>query len=266
MDAGDASAGHFCGRRMQHGSHGTSRASSQGKEGIRVVPKPVAAQSIPPVLLDLDGTLVDSVYEHVMAWREALEELEIRLPNWKIHRSIGMSGKMFLPTLLRELGQKTSKAEVQSIEKIRASIFRKKIPGIRTQPGAKDLLEFFERIGARWAVATSGERWQAEQLLKNFDIPSQVPVITGNDMPIAKPAPDSFVMAAERLGVPPYDSIVIGDSPWDLLAAQRMKALGVGLLCGGYAESELERAGAYRVYEDPGDLLVHIEELGIQTG
>jgi HAD superfamily hydrolase (TIGR01509 family) len=265
MDTGDTPAGQFCGRRMQHGGHSTFRSGTQGNGGIRVVPKPAAAQSIPPLLLDLDGTLVDSVYEHVMAWREALEESEIRLPNWKLHRRIGMSGKLFLPTLLRELGQKTSKAEIQSMEKIRASIFRKKIPEIRMQPGAKDLLQFFEKIGARWAIATSGERWQVDQLLRGFDIPSHVPVITGEDVPTAKPAPEAFITAAQRLGVSASDSIVIGDSPWDLLAAQRMKALPVGLLCGGYAESELERAGAYRVYEDPGDLLKHIEELGIQS-
>jgi HAD superfamily hydrolase (TIGR01509 family) len=232
---------------------------------MRVVPKPAAPHSIPPLLLDLDGTLVDSVYEHVIAWREALEDAEIRLPNWKIHRRIGMSGKLFLPTLLRELGKNIDKSEIQSIERVRSGIFKKKIPEIRVHAGAKELLQFFERIGARWAIATSGERSQVEQLLKNFDIPSAVPVITGDDVPAAKPAPDSFVVAAQRLGVSPLDSIVIGDSPWDLLAAQRMKGLGVGLLCGGYAESELEGAGAYRVYEDPADLLKHIEELGIQT-
>ena len=250
---------------MQHGSHYTLRAGPQANTGIRVVPKLAAAQSVPPLLLDLDGTLIDSVYEHVMAWREALEDAEIRLPNWKIHRRIGMSGRLFLPALLRELGKKIDPAEIRSIEKVRSSIFRRKIPEIRVLPGAKDLLQYFDKAGARWALATSGERSQVEQLLKNFEIPSHVPIITGDDVATAKPAPDSFVLAAQRLGVAPHDSIVIGDSPWDLLAAQRMKALGVGLLCGGYAESELERAGAYRVYEDPGDLLTHIEELGIQT-
>src|SRR6202035_3924233 len=151
MAKGDAFAANVCGRRMQHGTHSRFRAASQANGGIRVVPKPAAAQSIPPLLLDLDGTLVDSVYEHVMAWREALEDAEIRLPNWKIHRRIGMSGKLFLPTLLRELGEKTDKEEIQSIEKVRSSIFRKKIPEIRMQPGAKDLLQYFERICARWA-------------------------------------------------------------------------------------------------------------------
>jgi HAD superfamily hydrolase (TIGR01509 family) len=250
---------------MQHGTHSKLRAGTQINGGMRVVPKPAAANSIPPLLLDLDGTLVDSVYEHVMAWREALEDAEIRLPNWKIHRRIGMSGKLFLPTLLRELGETMDKAQIQSIERVRSAIFKKKIPEIRVQPGAKEMLGYFDRIGARWALATSGERSQVDQLLKNFDVPSRVPVITGDDVSTAKPAPDTFVLAAERLGVSPRESIVIGDSPWDLLAAQRMKGLGVGLLCGGYAQSELERAGAYRVYEDPADLLAHIEELGIQT-
>jgi phosphoglycolate phosphatase-like HAD superfamily hydrolase len=125
---------------------------------------------------------------------------------------------------------------------VRSSIFKKSISSIRLQPGAKELLQFFDKIGASWAIASSGDRSQVEQLLKDFHIPSRVPIITGDDVATAKPAPDSFV-----------------------LAAQRMRALGVGLLCGGYSESELERAGAYRVYEDPGDLLAHLEELGIQT-
>lgn len=249
---------------MQHGTHSRFRNGTQVNGGMRVVPKPAAANSIPPLLLDLDGTLIDSVYEHVMAWREALEDAEIRLPNWKIHRRIGMSGKLFLPALLRERGEKMDKAQIQSIERVRSAIFRKRIAEIRVQPGANDLLEFFDRIGARWAIATSGDRSQVEQLLKNFKIPSKVPVITADDVSASKPAPDSFVLAAQRLGVSPRESIVIGDSPWDLLAAQRMKGLGVGFLCGGYAQTELERAGAYRVYDDPADLLNHIEELGIQ--
>src|SRR6202047_5337303 len=124
MDMGEAFAAKFCARRMQHRSHSAFRAGTQSNGGIRVVPKPASAQSIPPFLLDLDGTLVDSVYEHVMAWREALEDAEIRLPNWKIHRRIGMSGKLFLPALLRELGKNIDKTEIQSIERVRSGIFK----------------------------------------------------------------------------------------------------------------------------------------------
>ena len=243
----------------------TNRRTLPSGTGIRVVPRVLPSRKVPPLLLDVDGTLVDSVYEHVVAWREALEETEIRLPYWKIHRRIGMSGKSFLPVLLREIGQKISKAEIESIEKIRKSIFNKKIPEIRILPGARELLEFFEKIGARWALATSGNRSQVEQLIKDLHIPADIPVITGDDVSAAKPAPDSFVVAAQKLGVPASESIVIGDSPWDLLAAQRIKALGVGLLSGGYAQCELEHSGAYRVYEDPEDLLEHIEEIGISA-
>src|ERR1043166_2376529 len=133
---------------MQNRSHTHFQAGPQAT-GIRVVPKPVPTKPAPPLLLDLDGTLIDSVYEHVMAWREALEEAEIRLPNWKIHRRIGMSGRQFLPALLRELGRKIDQEEIRAIEKIRGALFAKKVPEIRIQPGAKELLQFFERAGIR---------------------------------------------------------------------------------------------------------------------
>jgi beta-phosphoglucomutase-like phosphatase (HAD superfamily) len=88
-------------------------------------------------------------------------------------------------------------------------------------------------------------------------------VLNGDDVKNAKPSPDIFLKAAERLQVPIGDCIVIGDSVWDLLAAGRKSALGVGLLSGGYGQEELERAGAFRVYADPADIFVHIEDLGI---
>jgi len=89
-------------------------------------------------------------------------------------------------------------------------------------------------------------------------------VVTREQVEHAKPDPDLFMAAAERLGVPIHDAIVVGDSIWDLLAARRARALGVGLLSGGYGQEELERAGAYRVYQDPAELLRHLDELGIR--
>jgi phosphoglycolate phosphatase-like HAD superfamily hydrolase len=93
----------------------------------------------------------------------------------------------------------------------------------------------------------------------------EVTVITRDLVQHAKPDPDLFLAAAERLGVPIADSVVVGDSVWDLLAARRARALGVGLLSGGYGKEELERAGAYRVYQDPADLLSHLDEVGIRA-
>jgi len=116
-----------------------------------------------------------------------------------------------------------------------------------------------------WAVATSGALAGAQPLLKLIHLPPGVPVITRDDVTHAKPNPDLWLAAAARLGVPPEAAIAVGDSVWDLLAARRARALGVGLLSGGYGQDELERAGAYRVYEDPADLLLHIDELGIRA-
>ena len=95
-------------------------------------------------------------------------------------------------------------------------------------------------------------------------IPANVPVITRDQVQHAKPDPDLFLAAAERLGIPITESVVVGDSVWDLLAAQRARALGVGLLSGGYGQDELERSGAYRVYQDPADLLRHLDEVGVR--
>jgi phosphoglycolate phosphatase-like HAD superfamily hydrolase len=94
--------------------------------------------------------------------------------------------------------------------------------------------------------------------------PAHAPVITRDQVEHAKPDPDLFIAASKQLAVDVADAVVVGDSVWDLLAARRARALGVGLLSGGYGREELERAGAYRVYEDPRDLLHHIDEVGVR--
>jgi HAD superfamily hydrolase (TIGR01509 family) len=216
-------------------------------------------------LFDLDGTLVDSVYEHVTAWRDALGNAGIRVPNWRIHRSIGMSGRLFLPVLLRELGRDISSKQIKELDKDRAAIFEEKMGGIRLLPGTNEMLKALQRTGAPWAIATSGDRNQVAKLTREIAIPSGTPVITGDDISTAKPAPDCFVVAARKLRAQPQNCIVVGDSAWDHLAARRMKAMSVGLLSGGYSESELVHSGACRVYDDPGDLLMHLEEMGMET-
>jgi phosphoglycolate phosphatase-like HAD superfamily hydrolase len=120
------------------------------------------------------------------------------------------------------------------------------------------------RLGVRWAIATTGNKKQTKRLLQNFHIPANTVIITGDDVEKAKPSPDVFVLAAERLGVPIENCIVTGDSVWDMLAAARRRALGVGLLAGGYSKDELEQSGAFRVYSDPADMLLHIEDLGLR--
>jgi phosphoglycolate phosphatase-like HAD superfamily hydrolase len=102
-------------------------------------------------------------------------------------------------------------------------------------------------------------------MLELLRISPDVPVITRDQVDRAKPDPDLFLAAANGLGVPIHQSIVVGDSVWDLLAARRASALGVGLLSGGYGQDELSAAGAYRVYQDPADLLRHLDEVGVRS-
>jgi phosphoglycolate phosphatase-like HAD superfamily hydrolase len=116
-----------------------------------------------------------------------------------------------------------------------------------------------------WAIATSGYRETAGPVLELLDVPPDVPVVTRDAVDRAKPDPDLFLAAAARLGIEIASAMVIGDSVWDMLAARRARALGVGFLSGGYGQEELERAGAYRVYEDPADLLRHIDEVGLRV-
>ena len=103
----------------------------------------------------------------------------------------------------------------------------------------RDLLAYLTEIGAPWAIATSARIESARPTLERLGVPSNVPIITRDQVQHAKPDPDLFLAAAERLGVPIHESVVVGDSVWDLLAARRARALGVGLLSGGYGEEEL---------------------------
>jgi len=220
----------------------------------------------PAFLFDLDGTLVDSVYQHVLAWREALEQAGIELSVWRIHRRIGMSGGLFLNALSRETGRRMTPEEIARIQQAHGTAYARLVEQVRPLPGARELLDTLTRAGVPWAIATSGRRDSAAPTLAALGLGADVPLITRDQVPYAKPDPDLFLAAAERLGVPIAASVVVGDSVWDLLAARRALALGVGVLSGGYGQEELERAGAYRVYQDPADLLRHLDEVGVRGG
>jgi HAD superfamily hydrolase (TIGR01549 family) len=224
----------------------------------------MAGMGRPVFVFDLDGTLVDSVYQHVLAWQEALEAEGIELSVWRIHRRMGMSGGLFVGALLRETGQPADAELVARLQLGHAEAYRRRAGGARLLPGSRELLARLTGAGVPWAVATSGLMTAARPTLELLEVPDGVPVVTRDQVPHAKPDPDLFVAAAERLGVDVADTVVVGDSVWDLLAARRARALGIGLLSGGYGREELERAGAYRVYDDPADLLLHLDEVGVR--
>ncbi|HEY4679185.1 MAG TPA: HAD family phosphatase [Candidatus Angelobacter sp.] len=217
---------------------------------------------VPAVLFDLDGTLIDSVYEHVQAWSNTLNGADILVPKWMIHRRVGMSGKSFVTELLREFAPE-KKVNIDQLEEEHDARIVEAVSEIAPLRGADDLLAHLRRSKVRVAIATTGNRKQTQLLLKKLKIPAGTPVLTGDDAQKAKPSPDIFLAAAKSLKVPLSDCIVVGDSVWDLLAAGRKGALGVGILAGGYGEEELHRAGAFRIYSDPQDMLLHLEQLGL---
>lgn len=217
-----------------------------------------------PFLFDLDGTLVDSVYQHVLAWREALERGGRNLAVWQIHRRIGMSGGLLVNALARETGGNVEPGEAEQLIAWHAEAFVKYAPQVRALPGATELLAYLRKNGVPHAIATSGRRESAARSLAMLEIPDDMVIITRDMVKYAKPDPDLFLAAAEKLGVDIHDSVVVGDSVWDLLAARRARAIGVGVLSGGYGQEELERSGAYRVYQDPADLLAHLDEVGLR--
>lgn len=213
-------------------------------------------------LFDLDGTLVDSVYQHVLAWHEALKSEGIDLSIWRIHRKIGMSGGLFADQLLREIDRPIDASIIDRLRIRHAEAYRRLAGDVVPLPGAKELLATLSATGVPWAIATSGRMETAAVNLRALGVdPDKNVVVTRDQVRFAKPDPDLFVEAARRLGAAIEHAIVVGDSVWDMLAAARCRALGVGLLSGGYGQDELERSWALRVYEDPADLLRHLDEV-----
>ena len=216
----------------------------------------------PVFLFDLDGTLIDSVYQHVLAWKEALDQEGIELAIWRIHRRIGMSGGLFTNQLLRETGLDISVERVERLRRRHAAAYLKYAGDVRPLPGARELLAWLSDAQIPWAVATSGLMETAGLNLATLGVdPQRTPVVTRDQVKYAKPDPDLFLAAAARLDAPIETAIVVGDNIWDMLAATRCRALAVGLLSGGYGLDELQQSGAFRVYEDPADLLFHIDEV-----
>ena len=214
-------------------------------------------------LFDLDGTLVDSVYQHVLAWKEALDEEGIPLSVWRIHRRIGMSGGLFMNQLKRETDLEMTPERIARLRARHAAAYNSRASQIRPLPGARELLAYLTEAGHPWAIATSGRMTTAATNLAALGVdPNVVPVVTRDQVRFAKPDPDLFLAAAARLNAPIETAVIVGDAIWDMLAARRCRGLGVGLLSGGYGQDELERAGAARVYEDPADLLDHLDEVG----
>ena len=214
-------------------------------------------------IFDLDGTLVDTVYPHVVALQQALAEAGVEVPAWLVHRRIGMSGGLSARALAREIGRSLTASEQDRIQHRHGEIFRAMLPDRRPLPGARELIRWLLDNEVPFGVATSGRRPEVDGSLEVLGLPAELVVVSRGDVMRAKPEPDLFLACQERMGVSREDVYVVGDAVWDLLAARRAGMLSVGLLCGGYSLEELVQAGALRVYRDPRELLNSLDELGV---
>ncbi|HTM25308.1 MAG TPA: HAD family hydrolase [Vicinamibacterales bacterium] len=216
------------------------------------------------LIFDLDGTLVDTVYAHVLAWQRVLDEANIHVEAWKIHRLIGMSGGLLAKAAGQEIGRELSGDEVERLQTRHGQVYPEVLPERRPLPGAVELLRHLEREGLAYGIATSGKREDVKPSLAALGVPPGVVVVDRADVQRAKPEPDLFLVCQQKLNVRPEECYVIGDAVWDLLAARRAGMLSVGLLSGGYGEAELAQAGAYRVYRNAAELLASLYQLGLR--
>jgi HAD superfamily hydrolase (TIGR01509 family) len=215
------------------------------------------------LIFDLDGTLVDSVYAHVLAWQLAFAEAGMPIDGWRLHRRMGMSGGLFKRAVMRELGRTISMPRLKALDKRHGELFRQFLPKPRPLPGAVGLLQFLRRNKIVHGIATSNQRPNINPSLKALGVTKDTVVVERGDLARAKPEPDLFLECQERLGLEVKDCYVMGDAVWDLMAARRAGILSIGLLSGGYGEDELVRAGAFRVFRDASDLHNYLDELGV---
>jgi HAD superfamily hydrolase (TIGR01509 family) len=217
------------------------------------------------VIFDLDGTLVDTVYGHTLAWWRVLQEAGLPVAGWKVHRLIGMSGGLITKAAAHEVGRDLSDDEVERLQQRHGEVYKALMPDRHPLPGALELLRHLREAKIKHGIATSGKRQDAKPSLDVLDLPEGTVVVDRTAVERAKPEPDLFLACQEQLGVSPQECYVVGDAVWDILAARRAGMLAIGLLSGGYGEQELAQAGAYRVYPDPATLLDSIYQLGLRA-
>jgi HAD superfamily hydrolase (TIGR01509 family) len=218
---------------------------------------------MPALIFDLDGTLVDSVYEHVAAWHRAFAAHDVFIPAFEYHKRVGMTGTALVRAINEafdlQLPDRTSKAIEAAHEKYYVEHIERATP----VPGVGALWETLQRRRVRFAIATSSNPGEANVLLKKVDLPRGTVVISGEDAGESKPSPQIFAKAAEALGVSLEGSMIVGDAVWDMLSSRRAGALGIGVLTGGYGREELVAAGAYRVYTDVAEFARRLPEVGL---
>lgn len=210
------------------------------------------------VLLDVDGTLVDTTYLHTVCWWQALAEAGHRVPMVSIRAAIGMGSDQLLPHLL---GRESAPTEADRLADQHDELFRRYWDGLQPTNGAADLVRAYAARGATVVLATSAGKEELAALRRALDADDAISgATTADDAAASKPAPDIVHRALELAGAAASEAVFIGDTVWDIQAAQRAGIRCLTVTCGGTTAEELRRAGAAGVYADPRELLTHLAD------
>lgn len=215
------------------------------------------AGEVDTVVLDLDGTLVDSVYEHVRAWKLAFQRVGLSMEATLIHRAIGMGGDRLVAAVG---GDRVERAMGDEVRAWHDEFFNRWIGDIRPFPGSPELIEALVESGRRVVVASSSPPDQVDRMLELVEGAHLLTaVVTGRDVDASKPSPDLVELALERAMA--GTGALVGDAVWDVEAARRAGIACIGLRSGGISEAELTQAGAVAVYDGPRDLALHVDRV-----
>lgn len=220
---------------------------------------------IEAVIFDVDGTLIDSVDFHALAWQRAFEKFGREIPFEKVRAQIGKGGDQLMPVFF-------SRAELKkfgkSMEEFRVEIFKRDyLPKVKPFPRVRELIERILETGRKIVLASSAKEEEVEAYKKIARIDDLIKRQTSSvDAERSKPCPHIFLAAIEKVGLKnkPESAIVIGDSPYDAEAARSAKLRTIGVLCGGFPEADLRAAGCEWIYRDPADLLKNFDSSPLQ--
>ena len=214
---------------------------------------------IKTVIFDVDGTLVDTVDMHAEAWQRALRKFGKDVEFSDVRAQIGKGGDQLLPVFL-------SREEIdqfgEALEKWRGELFKREyLPKVKAFPQVRALVERIQRDGKQVVLGSSAKQEELETFKQVTNIADLLEGETsGDDAEKSKPEPDIFLAALKQAGNPqPTEVIVVGDTPYDAIAAEKANLKTIGLLCGGFPEQSLKEAGCIALYKDPADLLAHYE-------
>jgi HAD superfamily hydrolase (TIGR01509 family) len=213
-------------------------------------------------ILDVDGTLIDTNYQHSLAWFRAFVEHDIVLPVWRIHRHIGMGGDQLVQALTDE---RTERERGDSIREAETARYGEMIDEVTAMEGARELVSELSRRGHKVVLATSAKPQELDHYLEMLGARELADAWTdAEDVQATKPEPDLVQAALEKVAAKPEQAVMVGDTPWDVEAAKRAGVETIGVLSGGFAREELEQAGAVAVFESVAELIGELDSTALR--